>query len=658
MQTLRTDAIVSTGDVPAAGKPTSGATLLTTFGVAVATIYFGRDVLVPLALALLLSFVLAPGVTLLRRCHVGRVTSVLVMVVLAFLVIFSLGAVITSQVNNLGQNLPQYEWTIRSKMHSLQQAAAGTGLVEKASQLLRDLRDEIKEPRPAPLPSGSATPLSSEPEPLPVRIQQPAPGPLEVIQSIIGPLIDPLATSGLVIIFAIFILLQREDMRDRVIRLIGTRDLQRTTQALTDAARRVSRFLVAQTIVNALCGVVVCMGLWLIGVPNPILWGILMMALRFVPYVGWIIAAAFPLALSVAIDPGWSMLVWTGALFLAIELILSYAVEPWLFGTSLGLSALAIVVAATFWTWLWGPIGLLLSTPLTACLATLGRHVPHLEFLDVVLGDKPVLAPEESFYQRLLAGDPSEAAEQAEAYLKHRPLSVYYDDVVLPAMALAQADLERGTLDRAAQSRLLSTVQEVIDDLADYDDVMPEPEQSLAARMLPESIRAESEEIDPESKLSLAPHLNPADLPAEWQKTVVHCIASRSDLDEAVAAILATLLAKHGVGADSASWRAVSAAGLPHIDFKNVQILCLSCLSSQFSSHLKFLIRRLRRKYPRTTIIAGFWSLRDAPKISPDGLADIGADFAVYSLREALMMVCHKAVEARQRQASTSADTG
>jgi hypothetical protein len=249
----------------------------------------------------------------------------------------------------------------------------------------------------------------------------------------------------------------------------------------------------------------------------------------------------------------------------------------------------------------------------------------------VVLGDKPVLAPEESFYQRLLAGDPSEAAEQAEAYLKHTPLSVYYDDVVLPAMALAQADLERGTLDRAAQSRLLSTVQEVIDDLADYDDVIPEPEQSLAARMLPESIRAESEEIDPESKLSLAPHLNPADLPAEWQNTVVHCIASRSDLDEAVAAILATLLAKHGVGADSASWRSVSAAGLPHIDFKNVQILCLSCLSSQFSSHLKFLIRRLRRKYPRTTIIAGFWSLRDAPKISPDGLADIGADFAVYS---------------------------
>jgi predicted PurR-regulated permease PerM len=631
--------------------------MLVICAVVVAALYFGRDVLVPLALALLLSFVLAPGVTRLRRWQVGRVTSVLIMVAFAFLVIFSLGAVITQQVTILGANLPQYEYTIRGKLRSLQQTAAGAGLVERASELLRDLRNEIKEPPPAP-PSPGSSPPNPEPQPVPVRIQQPAPGPLEVIQSVLGPLITPLATSGLVIVFAIFILLQREDLRDRLIRLMGTRDLHRTTQAITDAARRVSRFLVAQTIVNALCGATVCIGLWIIGVPNPLLWGTLVMALRFVPYVGWIIAAAFPLALSVAIDPGWSMLVWTGALFLAIELAVSYAVEPWVFGSSLGLSALAVVVSATFWTWLWGPIGLLLSTPLTACLATLGRHVPHLQFLDVALGDRPVLEPEESFYQRLLAGDPAEAAEQAEAYLREKPLSYYYDDVVLPALTLAQSDLERGALDGAAQGRLLLTVQEVVEDLADYDDVVPAPEPSLASRVLPESIRAEPEKAGAELALPLAPHLKPEELPAEWRGTVVHCVASRSDLDEAAAAILATLLGKHGIGAAAMSWRSVAAVGSPPVDPQAVRIVCLSCLSPQFSAHLKFLIRRLRRRYPQTTIIAGFWSLRDAPPIPADRLAEIGADSAVYSLREALTAICQRAAQAAPRQARASADQG
>jgi len=655
MRATRTDAAIGAGDVPAAGRPSSGAAMLTICGVVVAALYVGRDVLVPLALALLLSFVLAPGITRLRRWQVGRVTSVLVMVAFAFLVIFSLGALIAQQVTILGENLPQYEYTIRSKLRSVQETAAGTGMVERASDLLRDLRSEIKEPPPPP-PSPGSTAANPEPQPIPVRILQPAPGPLEVIQSVIGPLINPLATSGLVIVFAIFILLQREDLRDRLIRLMGTRDLHRTTQAITDAARRVSRFLVAQTIVNALCGITVCIGLWIIGVPNPVLWGILVMALRFVPYVGWIIAAAFPVALSVAIDPGWSMLVWTGVLFLAIELTLSYAVEPWVFGSSLGLSALAVVVSATFWTWLWGPIGLLLSTPLTACVATLGRHVPHLQFLDVALGDRPVLEPEESFYQRLLAGDPAEAAEQAEVYLKEKPLSYYYDDVVLPALALAQSDLERGALDAAAQARLLLTVHEVVEDLEDYDDVAPEPEQSLASRVLPESIRAEPEKAAPGPALALAPHVHPDELPAEWRGTVAHCIASRTDLDEAAAAILATLLAKHGVGADALSWRSVSAAGPPRADPENVRILCLSCLSPHHSAHLKFLIRRLRRRYPHTTIIAGFWSLRDGPPIPPDRLAEIGADSAVYSLQEALMAVCQRVARAAPRPAQVSVD--
>jgi predicted PurR-regulated permease PerM len=632
-------------DVASAGRPSSvGGTLAICIAV-VGALYFGRDVLVPLALALLLSFILAPGVTSLRRWHVGRVTSVLIMVALAFLVIFTLGAVITTQMTNLGQNLPQYEWTIRGKIHALQETTAGSSIAERAASMLRDLRDEIRDPRPTVLPSGAGPARTSEREPIPVRIQPAPPGPVEIIQSIIGPLIDPLATAGLVIIFAIFILLQREDLRDRLIRLAGTHDLQRTTQAITDAALRVSRYLLAQTVVNAFAGFAIGSGLWLIGVPNSFLWGILVMMLRFVPYIGWLIAAAFPLALSLAIDPGWTMLAWTAAVFVMVELFVGYVVEPWLFGTSLGLSALAIVIAATFWTWLWGPIGLLLSAPLTACLATLGRHVPHLQFLDVVLGDQPVLEPEESFYQRLLAGDPAEAADQAEEYLKRKPLSAYYDEVVIPALALAQSDLRRGSLSAPEQSRLLGAVQEVIDDLDDHPDAVPEPERSLAAKVLPDSMLAEPP-ADVQLEIPIAPTIETPRLPPDWQNAPVLCIASRTDLDEAAASILSALLAKHGVPAKSVSWQSVSIANLSRLDSAGARMLCISCLDPRLSSHVRFLIRRLRRKFPRTTIIVGFWTLPEAQAIPADRVSEIGADFAARSLSEALTLICRSAAQA------------
>jgi predicted PurR-regulated permease PerM len=659
MREPRTAATGGAADVPAAGKPSSGVGTLAICAAVIAAVYLGRDVLVPLALALLLSFVLAPAVVWLRGWHLGRVPSVLIVVALAFLVIFSLGAVITGQMNNLGRNLPQYERTIRDKIRSLQETAAGSGVVERASRILRNLQDEIGERRPEPQPSGPRTAPDAEPDAIPVRIQQPDPRPLEVIQSIIGPLLDPLATTGIVIVFVIFILLQREDLRDRLIRLVGTHDLQRTTQAITDAAGRVSRYLVAQTIVNAFCGLSIGLGLWLIGVPNPVLWGILVMMLRFVPYVGWLVAAAFPLALSVAIDPGWSMLLWVAGLFLTMELIVSNAVEPRLFGSSIGLSALAIVIAATFWTWLWGPIGLLLSTPLTACLATLGRHVPQLQFLDVALGVQPVLAPEESFYQRILAGDPSEAADQAEEYLKQQPLSTYYDEVVIPALALAQADLRRGTLDTAEQSRLLAAVREVTEDLADYEDAIPEQERSLAAKMMPTATLPDSQPADAPLELPpIAPHIVAADLPSDWPDTPVLCIASRTDLDEAAAYILSVLLAKHGVGARSVPWEAVSIANLARIDAAGARILCLSCLDPRLSSHVKFLIRRLRRRFPGTTIVVGFWTLGEADTIPPDRVTETGADLMVRSLREALAVVCGEVIRARQPTAPAEPERG
>ena len=245
-----------------------------------------------------------------------------------------------------------------------------------------------------------------------------------MLQTIVGPLIEPLATTGIVIVFVVFMLLQREDLRDRFIRLVGTSDLHRTTQALGDAAERVGRYLLMQLVVNVAYGIPIGIGLWLIGVPNPLLWGMLSIVLRFVPFIGPIIAAAFPLALSIAVDPGWTMLLWTAALFIVLELISGNIVEPWLYGASTGLSSIAILAAAIFWTWLWGPVGLLLSTPLTVCLVVLGRHVQQFGFLNVLLGSEPVLEPAESLYQRLLAGDPDEATERAEEYLKTHSILV------------------------------------------------------------------------------------------------------------------------------------------------------------------------------------------------------------------------------------------
>ena len=303
-----------------------------------------------------------------------------------------------------------------------------------------------------------------------MEVLQPDPGALQSLQSLISPLLHPLATTGIIVIFVIFILLQREDLRNRLIRLAGSHDLQRTTAALDDAASRLSRLFLIQLLVNGSFGVVIGIGLWLIGVPSAILWGILAGVLRFVPYIGAFIAAAFPLALAVAVDPTWSMLLWTVALFVVVEPIVGHVIEPMVYGHSTGLSPVAVVASATFWTALWGPIGLVLATPLTVCLVVLGRHVERLEFLDVMFGDRPALSPPEIFYQRMLAGDPTEASEKAEEFLKERSLSSYYDEVALKGLQLAQADAQRGALDRERMVKIRDAVSEFAGNISEQED--------------------------------------------------------------------------------------------------------------------------------------------------------------------------------------------
>src|ERR1700676_927972 len=342
--------------------------------ITIATLYFGREIFVPIALAILLSLALAPLVGILQRIRVPRGLAVVSVVLLAFAFIFAMGSLLATQLTQLAGDLPRYQSTISEKIQSFRDTKAGRGTLERASDMLKDLGKELDKPRDAA--SSSIVPNAPGPQtPVPVEVRQPDPGALESLRTLISPLVHPLATTGIIIIFVIFILLQREDLRNRLIRLAGSYDLQRTTAALDDAAERLSRLFLTQLILNSAFGVAIGTGLSLIGIPSAILWGILAAVLRFVPYIGAVIAAAFPLALAVAVDPGWSMLLWTLALFLVVEPVVGHVIEPMVYGHSTGLSPVAVVASATFWTALWGPIGLVLATPLTVCLVVLGRHV-------------------------------------------------------------------------------------------------------------------------------------------------------------------------------------------------------------------------------------------------------------------------------------------
>ena len=338
----------------------------TTAMLVIAVLYFGRDVFVPIAVAILLSFVLTPLVKLLRRVHVPRVPAVILVVGLAFAVIFAVGGVVGRQVIQLADELPYYQTTLRAKIASIRSTTGGDGTFRRALDVLRDLGSQLGGgPRGPETSTPSVAPARAAPVPVPVEIHQPAPDALQIVASVIGPVLAPLATTAIVIVFVIFLMVQREDLRDRVIYLLGSDDLHRTTEALDDAGQRLSRFFLLQTAVNLGFGIAIGIGLSVIGVPSAALWGILAGVLRFVPYVGAFIGGALPLALAAAVDPGWSMVFWTLALFLTVEPLVGHVLEPWLYGQSTGLSPIAIIAAAIFWTWLWGPVGLLLSTPLT-----------------------------------------------------------------------------------------------------------------------------------------------------------------------------------------------------------------------------------------------------------------------------------------------------
>lgn len=620
--------------------------------IIISMLYFGRDIFVPVALAILLSFVLAPLVGILQRIHVPRGLAVVSVVILAFTLIFAMGSLLATQLTQLAGDLPRYQSTISEKIQSFRDTKAGRGTLERASDMLKDLSKELDKPKDAPSARGSGpvagfntpAPLT----PVPVEVRQPDPGALESLRTLISPLVHPLATTGIIIIFVIFILLQREDLRNRLIRLAGSSDLQRTTAALDDAASRLSRLFLTQLILNGAFGVVIGIGLWLIGIPSAILWGILAAALRFVPYIGAVIAAAFPLALAVAIDPGWSMLLWTLALFLVVEPVVGHVIEPMVYGHSTGLSPVAVVVSATFWTALWGPIGLVLATPLTVCLVVLGRHVERLEFLDVMFGDRPALSPPEIFYQRMLAGDPTEAAEKAEEFLKERSLASYYDEVALKGLQLAQADAERGALDQERLTKIRDAVNEFASDLSDQEDRPPAKSNSTTDAEASSAVESVAENATNET----LPILSKESLPPGWQgEHPVLCVAGRSRIDEAAAIMLAQLSTTHGLAARVEGAEALSTTNVFRLDTTGVAIVCLVYLDANGPAHMRYSVRRLRRKLPKATIILGCW----VKEIDPAALELLRegakADLVAASLGEAVKL-CIEATGVKDQEAS------
>ena len=597
----------------------------------ISALYFGRTVFVPLALAVLLSFVLSPLVVGLRKWLVPRALAVALVVALMVSAVAGLGMVMGGQVSQLGDNLPRYETTLREKLKSLRTGVTQSGIVDKATSTLKELRREL-EPQ-APVPASKPTIAVSGADagkPIPVEIHQPPERPLDTYQRIMSVLLPPLTTSGIVLILIVFILLQREDIRDRVIRLVGSGDIELTTAALDDAGYRLSRLFLAQAALNASFGVAIGLGLWVIGVPSPILWGMVAALMRFIPYIGAVLAAIFPVLLAASVDPGWSMVGWTLALYLILEPAVGHFIEPLVHGQTTGLSPLAIVVSAILWTALWGPIGLLLATPLTMCLVVLGRHVEGLAFLDVILGDRPALSPPEVFYQRLLAGSSAEAAEQAEEVLKTSSQVAYTDNVALAGLKLAARDWHRGAITDDRLAELRDGVLELLDDISD------QPLHSREGQQAASDPRAVVDDHEP-GPAGQTPELHKHDIDPEWRAKgpPVLCLGARTPLDTAAADLLAHLLRHHSIPS-----RVTPVPRLPDLnslDLTDVKVVWISSIdAAQSHAHIRYVIRRVRRTAPKVILCGGFWD--GAPGASPaegDGIAHQAATFT-----EAVNITC------------------
>jgi predicted PurR-regulated permease PerM/methylmalonyl-CoA mutase cobalamin-binding subunit len=593
----------------------SGIWALLLIAFAVAALYFGRSVFVPIALATLITFLLSRLVTRLER-WIGRIAAVLVTVIAMFTIFAGASWVIGRQVIDLADKLPDYQANIVAKIRSLKLPAGGP--LARFSSSVHVLQSELAAPSPAPSTDrarGDSSTRTPPPvaSPIPVKVIEGRSAIPQLMQETLSAILSPLGTAALVLLLVIFMLLKREDLRGRLIRLVGQGRISTTTRAMEDAGRRVSRYLSTQFLVNTCYGVCVAIGLQFIGVPNAVLWGVLAGVLRFIPYVGPWVGALLPVLLSFAISSSWLTPLMTIALFIVLEAIVSNFVEPWLYGANTGVSPIALIISAVFWTWLWGPVGLVLSTPLTVCLAVIGRHVPRLEFLGTLLSEDQALASHEEFYHRLLSFSMDSAEEFATKYVETESLTALYDKVLIPAIAAVEIDAHRGSLTAEQRTSASQRIHEIIDDFSGW-----------------EASRNDKGEQRNDDLTGVAPPIGAR----------VLCVPASAYRDELAGEMLAQLLRNQGFEAENLPARLKDEELIDRTVEVQPECICVSVVPPTSIAQARHLSSAIRERLRSVTIFVGAWSARfDAEKLRERLRAAHVSDVAV-SLADAVQRVC------------------
>ena len=543
-----------------------------------------KEVFIPIALAMLLTFVLAPVVRFLERRRVPHGAAVALTVVLAFSAIGGVGYVLALQASTLATDLPKYEGTIKRKIREVRRAGKG-GTIEKAQTTVKEVIGELQKNDDA-----------KARKPAPVVVERETPTGLAGLRESLGGLAAALATAGLVIVLVIFMLIEQQRLLDRLVRLAGYRRTSLTTKILTDAGERISRYLLMQSSINAGFGLAIGVGLFCIGVPYALLFGVLAAMLRFIPYVGAWIAASLPLVMSLAVFDGWREPLFVIAVFAGVELVIYLVIEPFLIGHSAGVSPLALLITLAFWTWLWGPIGLVVGTPLTVCLVALGRHVPGMEFIVVLFGDEPVVTPDVALYQRLLKGDEDEAQRVLVDFVKTHDADAVYDEVLMPALCRMRTDAARGAISPDETRAITRAIDQILEDF----DVSALP--AAAAR-------------DDGARTAAPP------VPA---LRVVSCPA-RDEVDEAALRVLASRLAVDGVAVTTLPSTLLVAEVVDRVGSLAPGVAVVATLAPGGLAQSRHLVKRLRAVSPELPIVAVRWGPGDGVDEARQQLLAAGA---------------------------------
>ena len=517
-----------------------------TFVLIVAVLYLGRGIFVPLVLAVLLAFALGPVVHSLRRVGTPHIAAVIVSVLAVLALISGVAYLAFSQMLSLASDLPRYQATISEKLRMLQETFGGGQVIDRLVATIERLAEQ-------------------GPEPIQVVIADNGMGSLETAQTVFFSIIGPLASVLIVTIFLIFLLLEREELRDRFLKLASRGDLRASTEAMNEASARVGRYLLAQATISAGYGTLFGAGLFVLGVPNAVLWGLLASVFRYIPFVGTLMIATIPILLAVAVDPGWTMLFGVIGLYLVLEVVSNNIVEPRLYGTSTGLTPLAVLVAAMFWATLWGPIGLIVSMPLTVCIVVMARYVPGLGFIETILGSAPVLLPQERFYQRLISGNVEEATDLADREIEKDGIAAFYDDIAVPALRLAEADIAGDLADPSHRHRVVETLSEVLDDIA---ETVPDNGEDGAR---------------------------------------IRVFGGKTELDQAMALMVAERVRARGFSAQVMAPVALRKEGIAQIDLSQTEVACLCYLGQKPDVYARYAARRLKRIKPEMVVVAGYF---------------------------------------------------